>query len=93
MTQWNGKWNGALVATVLVLGMNSAAQAATYAGCFKNAPGKPSKVRPSSILKDQTPVCKSTETLGTWSDTADLRVSRAARLRSSREPFRPRPSG
>jgi hypothetical protein len=46
----------------------TSADAATFSGCFKNSPGKPSKVRPSSVLVDQTPACKSTETLQSWNE-------------------------
>lgn len=52
---------------MLVLSATSA-HAATFSGCFKNTPGKPSKVRSSSVLVDQTPACKSTETLHSWNE-------------------------
>jgi hypothetical protein len=48
----------------MLLGATSA-RADTYFGCFKNTTNK---VRPSSILVNQTPACKVTETLRTWND-------------------------
>jgi len=59
---------GLLAAALLIMGATTASAADTYFGCFKNVPGKPSKVRPSSILVNQTPACKSTETLRSWNE-------------------------
>ncbi len=49
---------------MLTIGVGTA-QADVYFGCFKNTTNK---VRPSSILVNQTPACKSTETLRTWDE-------------------------
>ena len=53
-----------LSAAIVTMGAASA-HADTYFGCFKNTTNK---VRPSSILVNQTPACKATETLRSWNE-------------------------
>ena len=53
-------------ATLLALGLGTSARAADiYNACFKTST---SKVRSSSLLLNQTPVCRDSETLHTWSE-------------------------
>lgn len=44
----------------------TAARADTYYACFKSTTNK---VRPSSVLVNAIPICKSTETLRSWNET------------------------
>lgn len=58
------KTSAIAAATVLALGLGSPARAAdVYNACFKTTT---SKVRASTLLLNNTPVCKVTETLHTW---------------------------
>ncbi len=58
------RWLAALAVAMLTVGATAARADDTYFGCSKNSN---SKVRPSSILVNQTPACKPTETLRSWS--------------------------
>ncbi len=53
-----------LALTMLGAGV-STTHADVYFGCFKNTTNK---VRPSSVLVNSTPACKSTETLRSWNE-------------------------
>ncbi len=61
-TRW---WMTAL-ALASSVGLGATAYADVYFGCSKNAT---SKIRPSSVMVDATPACKSTETLRSWNET------------------------
>jgi hypothetical protein len=53
-------------ATLMALGFGSSARAAdVYFACFKNTTAK---VRPSSILANASPICKTGETMRTWNE-------------------------
>ena len=57
-------WTAALLMTAaLTLGAGTARADDLYFGCFKNTTNK---VRPSSVLVNAIPACKSTETLKSW---------------------------
>jgi hypothetical protein len=61
-----GRWLGMITtAATLASGVTTAQAADVYFGCFKNTTGK---VRPSSVLVNTTPACKSTETLRSWNE-------------------------
>jgi hypothetical protein len=54
------------LATAFALGASTAQAADTYYGCFKITTNK---VRPSSVLVNAVPACKSNETLRSWNET------------------------
>lgn len=65
MSQRNTVVRVALAAGLMAFGVATVAHADTFSACFKNTT---QKVRPSSILLNATPVCKTTETLRSWNE-------------------------